>query len=230
MTFDKNMFIQEPLHDYGQLIIYDNSLFGDRPYISGHFGINPIIENEYNLDVMSIVRDPIDHYLSVAAYVAATAQMKMSNDFLEEFLYGYVTPFGSNELFSSSGNIQSKMLFCRIAIADSSVVAVRDGDVANESNLVFIESDMPDEKKIADKIKLFNIFTLQNRHKAVSWLDNKIFNLYGFRIDSSINLVSNCSNNSGFTPDKSHIKEIESRSQIDRHLYQVVLEMDKMRA
>lgn len=228
-TFDKNMFTIAPLHDHGSRQIYDSSLFLDRPYISGHFGINPVIENKNNLDVFSIVRDPIEHYLSIATYVAATSKTKISNEFLDEFMYGYVTPYGSNELFSSVGNIQSKMLFCRIAVADGSVVALRDYDVPNSSNIIFIESDMPSEKEIVNKIKQMNIFALQNRHKAISWLDEKIFNSYGFRIDSSIHGLSNNLDRTGFIPDKSHIKEIENRSQIDRYLYRMVLELDRMR-
>jgi hypothetical protein len=222
------MVIGAVLHDYGHLEMYDNSIFLDRPYISGHFGTNPIIESKEDLDVFSIVRDPVGHYLSVAAYVAATAGKKMSNEFLDEFLYGHITPFGSNELFSSSGNIQSKMLFCRMAIADGSVVALRDDDVANKLNIVFIESDMPSETEMISKIKLMNIFSLQNRHQAVSWLDSKMLESYGFGIDSSINHVSNCSNMNGFIPNKSHIKEIENRSEIDTYVHRLVNERGRI--
>lgn len=229
-TFDKNMFTIVPLHDHGNRLIYDSSIFLDRPYISGHFGINPIIENKENLDVFSIVRDPVDHCLSVAAYVAATADRQMSNEFLEEFLYGSITPFGSNELFSSSGNIQSKMLFCRMAMADSSIVALRDADVSNKLNVIFIESDMPDEKEMINKIKLINIFALQNRHQAVSWLDNKLRKSYGFGIDLSINQISNCSNMNGFIPDKSHIAEIRNRSEIDVFVHRLATERNRISA
>lgn len=229
-TFDKNMFSQQKLFGHGDLRIYDSAAFVDRPYISGHFGINPIIENKDGLDVFAIVREPVEHFLSIAAYVASTSQTKMSNEFLDEFLYGGITAFGSNELFASSGNIQSKMLFCRMAIADASVVARRDIDVSNKLNIIFIESDMPGETEITNRAKLMNIFSLRNRHYSVSWLNNKVLSLYGFGIDASINLVSNRSNTDGFIPDKSHMREIENRTQIDRHLYRVVLEMDKIRA
>lgn len=229
-TFDKGMVSGAPLHDYGNLQMYDDSFFLDRPYISGHFGVNPIIKNKENLDVFSIVREPVNHYLSVAAYVACSAKEKMSNEFLEEFLYGNITPFGSNELFSNSGNIQSKMLFCRMAMADISVVALRDDDVSNELNIVFIESDMPNEKEMVNKIREMNIFAMQNRHHAISWLDNKLRESYGLSIDSSINEISNCSNMNGFVPDKSHIKEIKNRSEFDTYVHQVVTERGRISA
>ena len=229
-SFNKNMWSRTPLYDYGHLPMYDDSLFLDRPYISGHFGVNPIIENKENLDVFSIIREPVSHYLSVAAYVAAMSQEKMSSEFLDEFMYGYFTPFGANELFSSSGNIQSKMLFCRMAMADESVVALLNCNIRNKQSIVFIESDMPSEKEIIDKIKLMNIFSLQNRHQAISWLDNKLQESCGLSIDSSINQISNCSNMDGFVPDKSHIREIKNRSEIDTYVYRVVTERGRINA
>ncbi len=223
-TFGKNRILPDSGDGDNQSLMYDGDALKDRPFVSGHYAKNPIVESNEMFDVFSIVRDPVQHYVSVASYVSARSESKMSNEFMDEFLYGYVTPFGANELFSNSGNLQAKMLFCRIALADESVVSLRDQDVPNNQNIIFIESDIPSETEIKNQIQEMNIFTLANRRKAVEWLDKKIFSDYGFGIDDSVNAVSNCSEMNGFTPDIGHIREILRRSEIDQYVYRLVNE------
>lgn len=220
---DNEMLDGTPSHE-SPAIMYDHEKMIEKPFISGHFAKNPIVCSDGAFEVFSIVRDPVEHYLSIAAYVSVSTGKCMSNEYMDEFLHGYITPFGVNELFSYSGDLQAKSLFCRIGFADKSIVALRDEDVVNDLNIVFVEKDMPTENEIKNQINSMNIFSLQDRAKAVNWLDNKIFQLYGFRIDSSVNNVANCSKMNGFIPDKSHIKEIKKRSEIDDYVYRIVNE------
>jgi hypothetical protein len=204
--------------------MYKKQEMGGLPFISGHFAKNPIVENIDDFEVFSIVRDPVEHYLSIATYVSESTDFEMSNEFMDDFMYGNVTPFGANELFSNSGNIQSKMLFCRIAFVDKSFVSLRDGDVVNEKNMVFIENDMPSKDDIKDLIGSMNLFSLPNRGMAIDWLKANVLRSHGFSLDKSIHDITNCSKKNGFKPDISHIREIKRRSEIDAYLYGLVQE------
>ena len=219
-TFDveHSWYTQEP-H-----LMYEQKEMSKLPFISGHFAKNPIVENVDGFEVFSMVRDPVEHYVSIAAYVSESTKFEMSNEFMDEFMYGNITPFGANELFSNSGNIQSKMLFCRIALAGKSFVSLRDGDVANEKNTVFIESDMPSENDIRDLIGSMNLFALPDREMAIDWLGESVLKSHGFFLDKSIHDITNRSKKNGFKPDTSHIKEIKRRSEIDSYLYGLVQE------
>ncbi len=203
-------------------LMYDKKSFTDIPFVSGHFATNPVVVEDEKFDVFSFVREPISHYMSIASYVCSKSNRVMSSEFMEEFLYGYITPFGANELFSNSGNLQSKMLFCRIGLADSSVVSLRDDDVQSRENIVFIESDMPSEEDIKNKIENMFIFTLDNRHIGIEWLRKKILLDHGLNLDESIKDVSNSSFKNNFTPDISHVREILSRCNIDSMVYHLV--------
>ena len=205
-------------------LMYEDEKDDELPFISGHFAKNPIINNQNDLEVFSIVRDPVEHYVSIAAYVSISTGLEMSNEYMDEFMYGDITPFGVNELFSNSGNIQSKMLFCRIAFVDKSLVSLRDDDVKNEKNIVFIEKDMPKENDIKEIISSMNIFTLRNRDRAIDWLSGNIFKSHGFPLDKSIYEITNSSKKNGFKPDISHIKEIKRRSEFDEYVYRLVSE------
>ena len=205
-------------------LMYDHNAMLDYPFISGHFARNPIVESNGDLNVFSLVREPVEHYLSIAAYVSRSAGKKMSNDYMDEFLYGNITPFGVNELFSNSGNIQSKMLFCRITFVDKSLVALSNDDVQNENNVVFVEADIPSEEKIKDSISSMNLFTMKDRSIAIEWLRGMVFKSHGFTLDGTVYDTVNGSEKNGFTPDISHVREIEKRSEVDDYLYRLVLE------
>ena len=205
-------------------LMYVDKKMNELPFISGHFAKNPIVENVDGFEVFSIVRDPVEHYVSIAAYVSESTDFEMSNEFMDEFMYGNVTPFGVNELFSNSGNIQSKMLFCRIAFVDKSFVSLRDGDAVNEKNIVFIESDMPSKNNIKDLIGSMNLFALPDRGMAIDWLKANVLKSHGFSLDKSIYDTTNYSKKNGFKPDITHIREIKRRSEIDEYLYRLVEE------
>lgn len=203
-------------------LMYDDEEMRDFPFISGHFAKNPIVYNNDGFEVFSIVRDPVEHFVSIAAYSSVGAGLEMSNEYMDEFIYGNITPFGVDELFSNSGNIQSKMLFCRIAFVDKSLVSLSNDDVQNDKNIVFIENDMPAEDEIKELIEYMNLFSLTKRLEAIGWLEQNLKKSHGFSLDKSIYNKLNCSNKNGFKPDKSHIKEIKRRSEIDEYLYRLV--------
>ena len=223
-TFHSQGLVEYSPYTQESDLMYEDEEMSGLPFISGHFAKNPIVENVDGFEVFSIVRDPVEHYVSIAAYISESTDFEMSNEFMDDFMYGNVTPFGANELFSNSGNIQSKMLFCRIALVDKSFVSLRDGDVVNEKNMVFIESDMPSEGDIKDLIDSLNLFALPDRGMAIDWLEARVLKSHGFSLHKSIHDITNCSKKNGFKPDISHIREIKRRSEIDAYLYELVRE------
>lgn len=223
-TFNNNGLPSDAFSPDVSTLMYDHEAMIEYPFISGHFAKNPIIESEDDLNVFSLVREPVEHFLSIAAYVSKSAGRKMSNEYMDEFLYGNITPFGVNELFSNSGNIQAKMLFCRIAFVDKSLVALSNDDVQNEKNIVFIEADIPDEEKIKDTISSMNLFALKDRGKAIGWLQDAVLESHGFALDDTVYDVVNSSEMNGFRPDIFHMREIEKRSEIDNYVYRLVSE------
>lgn len=203
--------------------IFSQDTFKDNPYISGHFASNPIFQNENAYDVFSIIREPVQHYLSIAKYVAKSGNVEFDNYFLEEFMWGSVTPFGANELFSSSGNIQSKMLFCRLATCDDSVVALRKIDVASNVNLVFIESDLPTPITIKNSIENMNLFAMEDRSTAIGWLSDKVKFTYGFKLSENAYLKMNSIMSKDIEISNDIKQEILKRSSMDVLLYDLVL-------
>jgi hypothetical protein len=223
-TFDTHGIAEYSPDAHVPHIVYEDKEVSELPFISGHFARNPIVESGHCLDVFSIIRDPIEHYISIAAYVSKSTSMEMSNEYMDEFMYGNIVPFGANELFSNSGNIQSKMLFCRIGFADKSVVSLRDSDVRNEKNIVFIESDMPNHESMKSQVNTMNLFSLTERAVAIDWLEGRILKSHGIKLHHTIHDVTNSLERNGFKPDVTHIREIKRRSEIDECLYRLVLE------
>jgi hypothetical protein len=211
------------LHKPTQSEIFLQDTFNDNPYISGHFASNPIFQNKNDYDVFSIIREPVQHYLSIAKYVAKSGNMEFDNYFLEEFMWGSITPFGANELFSSSGNIQSKMLFCRLATCDDSVVALRKIDVTSNVNLVFIESDLPASGAISKNIESMNLFTMEDRQTAIRWLTDKVKFTYGFELSKNAYLKMNSIDSEDIGLSNNTRDEILKRSSLDVELYDLVL-------
>jgi len=223
-TFHSHGLVEYLPNTYESHLMYEDEETSELPFVSGHFAKNPIVNRADSFEVFSIVRDPVEHYVSIAAYVSVSTGLEMSNEYMDEFMYGNITPFGVNELFSNSGNIQSKMLFCRIAFADKSFVSLRDDDVRNEKNIVFLEEDMPNEDGVKELISSMNLFALPDREMAIDWLGANVLRSHGFYLDKSIHDVTNCSEKNGFKPDISHIREIKRRSEIDEYLYRLVQE------
>jgi hypothetical protein len=116
------------------------------------------------------------------------------------------------------------MLFCRVTFVDKSLVALSNDDVQNEKNVVFIEADIPSEEQIKDSISSMNLFAMKDRGIAIEWLRGMVLKSHGFTLDDTVYNTVNGSEKNGFTPDISHVREIEKRSEVDEYLYRLVLE------
>jgi hypothetical protein len=137
-------------------------------------------------------------------------------------MWGSITPFGANELFSSSGNIQSKMLFCRLATCDESVVALREIDVVSNVNLVFIESDLPKPNAINECIESMNLFAMDDRETAINWLADKVKFTHGFKLSENAYLKMNSISIQDIEISNRTKLEILERSSLDVLLYDLV--------
>lgn len=205
--------------------VYDHEKMGDWPVVSGHFAINPILVNGGSLETFSIVRNPVDHFVSVAAYRAMSSRKEFSNSVLDRFLEGrHETTFGC-KLFSSSGNLQAKMLTCRIVGIDETLELTESdkSKFPGSGGAWFVESDFPkSEKELIDRVSQIKMFQITQREKINNYLK------YQFKYKFNVEFLgispdkTNSSVRNGVTPSPSQEKEILERNSMDLILYEHV--------
>lgn len=207
--------------------VYDHDVMQFWPLISGHFAINPIIENKENIDVFSIVRNPIDHFISIAAYRAMSSQEQFDNLFLDKFIEGeYDLPIGC-DLFSSRGNLQTKMLTCKsVSIAQFMGEEFIKGrkDKSIKYGIWFVNSDMPkNQKELIEKIKTFKLFEINQRKEINKYLKYQLkekFDVDFIQLNDFEKTNSSVRNN--VKPSPLQEKEILKRNEMDLILYEYV--------
>lgn len=205
--------------------IYDHEQMSDWPVISGHFGRNPVDENNGNLSVFSIIREPVDHFVSLAAYRAMTAKKHFDYSFFDKFLNGDFEGLLDNQLFSSRGNLQTKMLTCRIFdIWEIIGEKTNTQSEAKNHHVWFVESDLPSTpEELIAAVSDFNLFPMEKRHFAESWLIDKFIECFNVELILNTNEKTNASIRNGFYPSPEQIKEIINRNNLDMALYEHVM-------
>ena len=209
---------------------YNHTTMSEWPTISGHFAINPILHNDSSLETFSVIREPVDHFVSIAAYRAMSSRREFTNEILDKFLDGkYETIFGC-KLFSSDGNLQTKMLTCRM-VEINAVLDVGDespGVSIQPNGAWFVESDLPTgEKELIDRIKDITIFEINERMAVEKYLT------YQFKDKFNVEFVGlglekmNSSVRAGIKPSPSQKKEILERSKLDVMLYEHITSQRK---
>jgi hypothetical protein len=205
---------------------YDHKKMADWPAISGHFAINPIIENYGKIDTFSIVREPVDHFVSIAAYRALSSKKTFNHETLDEFLEGvHNQPFGCR-LFSSHGNLQTHMLACR-TVSISKILGIDNEDnnigLHRLEGIWFVEEDMPkSDEQLISKIEQIQLFELNDRENINKYLK------YQFKTKFDVNFVgvapekTNSSIRNGITPTPEQKREILKRSHFDLVVYEYV--------
>lgn len=204
---------------------YDKEKMKNWPLISGHFAINPIIENNQEIDVFSIIRKPVDQFVSIAAYRAMSANKKFDIAVLDEFLEGKEdSPLGC-KLFSSDGNLQTKMLTCRIFPIKEIFEKLGCHVLGfNPNPMFFTESDMPtNEDELINKIKNIKLFEINERELINNYLIKQFKEKFKCDFISAGNHKVNSSVRSTVIPSPSQIREIENRNQMDMVLYDYVM-------
>lgn len=209
---------------------YNHATMSEWPVISGHFAINPLLHSDMSLETFSVIREPVDHFVSIAAYRLMSSRGEFTNEILDKFLDGRYETFFGCKLFSSEGNLQTKMLTCRTV----EINAVLDiGDESPEVNIQpngawFVESDLPiGEKELVDRIKNITIFEMNERMAIEKYLTHQ------FKYKWNVEFVGlglekiNSSVRFGVEPSPSQKKEILERSKLDVMLYEHVTSQRK---
>lgn len=215
--------------------IYNHEKLKNNGFISGHFALNPILQN-HEIKTFSVVREPIDHFISVAAYRAASNNKEFNNKTLDAFLEEYQLFCFSSDVFGLSGNLQTKHLTCRLInfrelFTDKDVAELKTttGTVGNiEESIIFEEGSFPaDEAELLKKIENIKLFKFYERDKINSYLHQVLNNVFGVQFCGISKNQVNSSVRNMMMPSPQQIREIENRCKMDLILYEHVCSVNK---
>ena len=211
---------------------YNHEKMSDWPIISGHFAINPIVENYGKIDTFSIVREPVDHFVSLAAYRALSSKREFNHKTLDKFLEGiHNQPLGC-KLFSSHGNLQTHMLTCR-TVSINQILGINNNDkkigLNSFDGIWFLEEDMPkSDEELISKIKQIKLFELNDRKNINEYLSHQFkikfldVDFVGIALEKTNSSVRN-----GVIPSPEQKREILKRNYFDLVVYEYVLSKRK---
>jgi hypothetical protein len=214
---------------------YDHERMNDNKFISGHFALNPILQN-HGMETFSIIREPIDHFVSVAAYRTTSTNSEFSNKALDNFIENYRSfPF-SSDIFGLSGNLQTKHLTCRLInfrdlFTDedlSELETTNHTEGYPETTTFFEESTFPSsEADLLEKIKNIRLFKFFDVDKINNYIDEKLHQLMGVRFCGLSQNQVNSSVRNRVTPSPQQVKDIGDRCKMDMVLYEHVCSINK---
>ena len=217
--------IKEEISSWGNdVFTYDNEQMHCLDFLSGHFAINPLIANNYNLDTFSIIREPVDHFVSLAAYRAMLLNREFNNIFLDDFISGVYDDILCTSIFGSGGNLQTKFLTCRMFDLFENDKILANHWVLSPQTMVFCESDLPKtEKELLARIKSINLFEMNQRPLINEYLINVFKNKWNIVFLGLGLEKANTSIRNGLKPSPKQIAEIADRCNLDMIIYDHVL-------
>lgn len=193
-------------------------------YVSGHFGTLPI-ELMDNPTVYSIVRDPVERYISYFKYTTGLIRSKSEiYKKLDSWLYG--------DKVETNSNMQSKFLTGKINYEQFNKEVVQNIDLDHNlrispvSNGWYLENYSLDFKDIKNNIDKINIYTLNNHdsfRKDFNEELKKQFNFTTFKYTDK----HNESFNIGLDLTKKQLNRIEELNLIDMEMYEYVRKIEK---
>jgi hypothetical protein len=193
--------------------VFDIDIGKTHNIISGHFGRNPI---ETLLDVVTftIIRDPVQQYISVAKYAAMFRGEEFTEEFMIPFLTGESEMYSYFEGMSGCSNPQSSFI--------SSKLSTLEYELNGKDRTVFVKKP----ESFEDVEKYLNgmiIGVMEERNELIQKVNillKKMFNI-SIREDNS---VVNATPPVNFKIGKEYMKLILDRTELDRELYAKVLE------
>ena len=203
---------------------YDDDKMRCLDFLSGHFATNPIIANNYDLNTFSIIREPVDHFVSLASYRAMLLNREFNNIFLDDFISGAYDDISSTSIFGSGGNLQTKFLTCRVFDLFENDTILANHWVLSPQTMVFCESDLPKtEKELIARMELIDLFEMNQRVIINEYLINvfkKKWNIVflGLGLEKANTSIRN-----GFKPSPKQTAEIRDKCDLDMIIYDHVL-------
>jgi hypothetical protein len=184
--------------------------------LTGHFASNPVRELE-NVVTFSIIRRPIDQYLSTAAYRFLTDNVEFTSKDLDRFIEGEFDVFGAFQGFSGCSNPQSKFLAAKL------VKFYDETDNREMYSFVDEPSSLEDVKKFIDSSI---IGSLENRHIVIEKVNKVLLREFGTQIAANTRRT-NTTMPISFTVSTVQKNKIMDRLQLDEEVYQYVKTIEK---
>lgn len=212
------------LHMYTPDILefmYDNEKMGDYNYLSGHFATNPIHEID-NLITYSMVRNPIDQFVSTIAYRCMTARIPFTSYELDAYIDGHYRVWGEFEGFSGIDNPQSHFLSQKFATFELENSNRKDGSTRG---IAFIGSpqSLADVRQFTDQMI---IGTVENRHIVIDKINVILKKQFGITMENDKRKV-NSNMKLRFEISKDQMKKMKAKLELDEEVYQHVKEREK---
>ncbi len=205
--------------------VFDPAIADKYNIICGHFGRNPInvLSDAFTF---SMIREPLEQYLSLARYAAKQAGVDFDEEFLDAFINNDNDTHSRFEGMSGCDNPQSCFLYSKIAKIEGPIgLSESGGLIFEEQKTVFLEKPKTYEE-VRERTEDILLGTLENRVILVNSL-NKILKTY-FNIKIEISkAVLNSTPKMPFKVSKRHKKLIENKTWIDVELYAKLFESEK---
>jgi hypothetical protein len=213
---DLNMYTPDVLE-----FIYDHDKMKNYNYISGHFATNPIHEID-NLLTFSIVRNPVDQFVSTIAYRCMTARVPFTSHELDLYIDGMYKIWGEFEGFSGIDNPQSHFLSQKLAAFELEKSNRGNGSL---KGMAFVGSpqSLADVRQFTDDMI---ISTLENRHIAIDKINVVLQKQFGITIENDTRKV-NSTMKLRFEISKDQMKKMKAKLELDEEVYQHVKQQEK---
>jgi hypothetical protein len=185
-------------------------------YVGGHFGIMPI-ELMDSPDVFSIVRNPVDRFVSYFKYTTGLIRTKsQAYQKLDSWLYG--------DQLATQSNLQSKFLTGGMDISKFNPGVTEFQKAVN--NGWFIENYSLDINTIKNHIDKYNVYTIQDYDIFKEDFNKALNSHFGFTTFKHKD-KANESDDIGIQFTKSQINRIEELNSIDMEMYDYVQTIKK---
>lgn len=201
--------------------MYDYEKMKNFNFISGHFAANPIHEIE-NLLTFTMVRNPVDQFVSTIAYRCMTARVPFTAYELDAYIDGHYRVWGEFEGFSGIDNPQSHFLSQKFAFFELENSNRKDG---RTSGMAFISSpqSLADVRQFTDDMI---ISTVENRHIAIDKINAVLKKQFGITMENDKRKV-NSNMKLNFEISKDQMKKMKAKLELDEEVYQHVKEREK---
>lgn len=185
--------------------------------ISGHFASNPVREIDDVLTFM-IVRNPVDQYISTAAYRCLTDGIEFTSEYLDRFIDGEFDIFGAFQGFSGCENPQSKFIAGKL-------VEFSYDDSGVDQSYVFIDEplDISSAKSFIDNSI---VGSLENRSLAIEKLNSFLLSRFGVKISANTQRT-NTTVSPTFLVSDDQLKRMKKKLELDEEIYQYVKKIEK---
>lgn len=193
--------------------VFDPDISKTHNIISGHFARNPM-DVLPDVVAFTIIRDPVQQYLSVAKYAAMFRGEEFTEDFLMPFLTGESEMYSYFEGMSGCANPQSSFI--------SSKLSTLEYDLNGKDRTVFVKKPESFED-VREHLSGMVVGVMEERDELVEKVNtllNKMFNISIRKDDSVVNATPPVN----FEISKECINLILDRTELDRELYAKVLE------